>query len=296
MNWLTHLLHAVGKMLGGAAAVAAAATGGPGGPVATGSISAGMQAGPSCVTRTMQPGDLATVYFSVVNPNHSGWEKLDMSADRNGSALAADLTPPRSWLTLPGPQWVGPGASARVPVTVTVPSGARRGRYGATVIVTAYAPQSGGSGTQVAFGAGAGAFLEFSVGVSAPPAAFCTGRRDTYWRTWPRLPVCRPGQVPVEGRQAMCRVLPLPPPVASARDCRMSSGKWARYIRQLERAGRRYAHNASAYLGDAHCTVGGHMLNTASYNRRTGAYRSTGGGAPRFTEGQIQDARPAVGP
>ena len=251
-----------------------------------GSVSAGMQPGPVCITQTAHPGNS---YSAPVSVTGNGTLRLSVQqiGPPAGPPYPADGRPlPASWVSFTGTSQV----------TVSVPAGARPGRYGASLVVTNYGSGGGGSGTHVALGAAAATWLEVSVGVSPPPRAFCEGLRPTYWPSYPLPPLCKHNRPPLQGRQVVCRYLPLPPPVASAKNCGWSNGKYRRYIRQLELAGQRYAHNRNAYLGDAHCIVGGHTLNTASYNHRSGAYRSPGGGAPRFKRGQIQDARPAAGP
>jgi hypothetical protein len=146
-------------------------------------------------------------------------------------------------------------------VTVTVPAGAHRGRYGALLSVTAYGHPSG-SGDQVGFGAAAGAWLEVSVGVSPPPRAFCNGSRPTYW---PYVPVnwCKPG-APVS-RANPCTPRPLMPPAASARTCHMTTAAWASYLAMLRRGN---------HLRDAHCYWHGHLYQTRAYYESQHIYRN----------------------
>lgn len=267
MNFFHHVLHAIAAVF----ATAAALGGGPGGPVATGSISAGIQAGPACITHTMHPGDTASTMISVVNPNRTGWEKLDMSQQTVLPIYIIQYAAPKSWVTLsaPGPgNWVGPGRSARVTATVTVPGNARPGRYTALPTVTAYAPGQLG-GQRVAFGSAAATGLVFSVGVSAPPRAFCRGERPTYWPAPVLLPPC-PGSVN-PGRVHMCRQLPLPPPAVSAAACHMTPRAWRQYMAQLRLThSQRFAH---CYTGPPGPYGTSNKLNRMSYYRSTGDYR-----------------------
>jgi hypothetical protein len=251
-------------------------------------------AGPVCIKQTAQPGNSYTVTANIVNAGGAP-AKIDLSTNPVvgqpvGPPYPAGGHPiPRSWVTVSGPYNVAAHATARAPLTIGIPAGARRGRYGTMLYATTYGTP-GASGNQVAFGAGAGVYLQLSVGVSPPPRAFCTGQRDSYWPQDPPFTVCKPHQPP--GRLGVCRVLPLPPPVANARNCHETRAQWAAYMHQLRLGGIRYAHgNPRAYLYAAHCFVDGRILNTAIYYEHTGMYR--------YADGQhssVMNARPVNNP
>jgi hypothetical protein len=233
--------------------------------------------GPVCVTQSAQPGKSYTVPANVVNATGST-AQLDLATDPGIGPPAGPPYPvgghpiPRSWVTLSGPYTIGGQSTVPAPVTVNVPPGTLPGRYGTTLEAHSFGvPGSGGD--QVAFGGGAGTWLEISVRESPPPRAFCTGQRQTYWPWSPPLPVCQYGEPPMLGRQPWCRVLPLSPPVFSATACGWTHQQMLAYLGQLKAAGRRYAHNSGAYLADAHCVVHGHILNRQAFYRGTGWYR-----------------------
>jgi len=95
----------------------------------------------------------------------------------------------------------------------------------------------GSGGDQAAFGGGTGTWLEISVQESPPPRAFCTGQRQAYWPWNPPLPVCHYGEPPMLGRRPRCRVLPLSPPVFSAKACGWTRHQMQAYLGQLRAAG-----------------------------------------------------------
>jgi hypothetical protein len=217
-----------------------------------GSVSAGMQAGPVCITQTAHPGNSYSAPVSVV-----GNGTMHLSAEQIGPPAGPPYPEgghplPASWLSYSGTSQV----------TVSVPGNAKPGRYGALLVATNYGGGGNGSGTQVALGAAAGTWLEVSVGVSPPPRLFCTGQRPTYW---PYVPVnwCKPG-IPVS-RAAPCTARPLHPPVASAKHCHMTHAAWSAYMGQLALGG---------FQRDAHCYVNGELLNTLAYYKSTHAYRN----------------------
>lgn len=221
---------------------------------AAGSVSAGMQAGPVCIEQTARPG---SSYTAPVHVTGSGRLSVQQIGPPAGPPYPAGGFPlPKSWVSFGGTS----------SVTVNVPGNARPGRYGAVLTLTNTGGGSG-AGDQVAFGAAAGTWLEMSVGVPPPPKAFCAGQRPTYWAPPARAPVCKPGQSPGRPGMPACRLLPLPPPVASAKNCHMTRASWRQYMRQLALGG---------YQKDAHCYVNGTLLNTRAYYRSTGQYRWPG--------------------
>jgi len=219
-----------------------------------GSVSAGMQPGPVCITQTASPGNSYSAPVSAV-----GNGNLSLSVEQIGPPAGPPY--PAGGRPLPA-SWVSFSGDSQV--TVNVPGNARPGRYGALLVATNYGSGGSGNGDQVALGAAAGTWLEVSVGVSPPPKAFCTGQRPTYWPWVPLKPACKDGQPPLQGQQAVCRVLPLPPPVASARHCHMTRAAWHAYMGQLALGG---------FQRDAHCYVNGVLLNTRAYYKSTGLYR-----------------------
>jgi hypothetical protein len=289
-GFLKHLVHAVVVVVTGTAAAAS----GIAHPAGT-NVSAGMQAGPVCVTSTAQPGNSYTEPVSVVNAGN-GWEKLDLSIQQINGEQGPSYEPrhaplywlPRSWVSLGSPGWVRPGHTASTQVTINVPGNARAGRYDTSLVVTAYA-RPGGGGNQVAFGAAAATSLDISVGAPPPRQAFCQGMGLVgYWPWVPPLPVCRAGQVPLRGQQAVCRVLPLPPPVANRKNCHYTRAQWAQ-VMQMMGHGKRDQYGR-LMRQDIWCAVNDRILNTASYYRRTGMYRYAG------QPGPVIDARPVSNP
>jgi hypothetical protein len=308
MGWFHSFVHAVAKVIGIGAAAAAMATGGPPGAVATGSVSAGMQAGPACVTRTLQPGQSASVAVSVVNPTrgkHGGYERLDMGVENLPDLDTPQYSTPRSWIsfTVPGTRgWVAAHSSATSTFTVHVPLGAERGRYGFMSTVTAYGRTSGtaregtppGHNVHVSttFGSAATTTFEFSVGVPPPRRAFCEGSGTvSYWAPDPQAPICHGDQAP--GRLGTCRAgPPAAPPVASAKNCHWSRARWQQLAEQERLARKRYG---PRYGGTGmHCEIGpggpfgsyaGTELGNERYYRfeqRIGTLRRTGAPA-RFS-------------
>jgi hypothetical protein len=284
-GFLKHIVAAI-------AAIGATATG-IAHPAGT-NASVGMQAGPVCVTSTAQPGASYTEPVSVKNSGN-GWEKLDLSIQQINGEQGPSYEPrhapldwlPRSWVSLGSPGWVQAGHSASTQVTIHVPGDAARGRYETSLEVSEYAQATHGRGVTVALGASATTTLDISVGAPPPRRAFCRGLGLVgYWPWVKPLPVCKHAV-----RVALCRVLPLPPPVANARNCHLvrkgtpaqEAAAWAAYLDQLR---------PGNDLNDAHCIVDGRFLNTAAYYARTGMYRDPLGGQ----HGPLANARPVTGP
>jgi hypothetical protein len=253
-------------------------------------------AGPVCVTQTAQPGTTVTVTANVVNGGKAP-AKIDLSTDPVVGQPVGPPYPdgghpiPKAWVGVSGPYKVGAGATIRAPVTIHIPAGAH-GRYGTMLYAINYGSATGidhGKKVTIGFGGGAGVYLQMSVGVSPPPRAFCTGQRDSYWPWDPPLPVCKSGQVPLRGQQAVCRVLPLPPPVANRRNCHYTRAQWAQVMQMMGHGTDQYGR---PMWQDIWCVVNGRILNTASYYRRTGMYRFAGA----HQSGPVLGARPANNP
>jgi hypothetical protein len=163
----------------GALNLAAAAVLSAGFPAAPASVGVGIQANPVCLAAAAQPGHgypLGTVY--VVNTG-SGSESVSLKAETPFNGLKGQHVPP-SWVGFGYPRLLlvigqdsvslGAGQSAYIPVTVSVPAGARPGMYGADLVAGTVAAAPSGSGGHAVFGAGAETDLEFAVAPGPPPS------------------------------------------------------------------------------------------------------------------------------
>ena len=170
---------------------------------------AGISAQPVCGAG-LQPGHAAALSpVTVANPGSAAESiTLAVAPVPPGLRLAGRGYPvPPSWIRVGYPRllWVGqhsvrlgPGASAALPVSVSVPAGARRGAYVAELAAVAGTSQAPGA----ALGAAAGTYLIFTVGERVPdwpPSLLGLG----CWTA--------PGQ-PVGWQQWSGSTMPAPPP------------------------------------------------------------------------------------
>jgi len=145
---------------------------------AAASSGAGIGAAPVCLGTPLQPGhayqmdaDGLTPGVLVTNPGSSG-EDLSLTVTRAPGQLPARAVP-AGWVSFDYGKtlgiWarhsisLGAGGSATVPVTVSVPAGARAGTYAGGLAAQSVAGDGG-----VQLGAGAATLLVFTVGISKP--------------------------------------------------------------------------------------------------------------------------------
>lgn len=198
-------------------AIVAAAVAGSGPALAApagGTAGAAIEAAPVCLGKAMEPGHSYQMATDGLTPGAmiantgSGSEDLVLSVGPQQWQLPGYPVPAR-WVSFGYPKTLlvipqhhislAAGASATVPVTVSVPAGARAGTYVAGLIVST----SGGTGG-VQLGAAAETMLAFTVGVPRPDwsAAQIAGAGNC----WVPEPKLTPWQ------QAMGTSYPDPPP------------------------------------------------------------------------------------
>lgn len=123
----------------------------------------GIQAPPVEATAPIEPG--ATVHLGSVYVVNTGSDRATVEVHVE-AAIA-----PGSGRTVPG-EWVsfgsndvalGPNADAWIPVTLSIPAGAARGRYAGRIVAGTTAP-AGTGGTGSSLGAAAATELLFTVG------------------------------------------------------------------------------------------------------------------------------------
>ena len=146
-------------------------------------VGAGVSLAPVCERTPIQPGGSATIQpgLTFVNTGngdeHVSVAVQQLSADSWFHRIAYPV--PRSWVSVSYPRelWVipqhsvdvHPGGHASLPVTITVPAGARRGAYAALLDAGAGQPTTGQPGVTGNLGAAGMSWLFFLVGVSQPP-------------------------------------------------------------------------------------------------------------------------------
>lgn len=174
----------------------------PGHP-AGGTAGVGISADPVCAAAPLQPGH-ATV-FPAVTVTNTGTTSGNITVRAEPVGVQQELyrhgyTIPASWVSVTYPRHLfvftqhsvnlKPGTSANVPVSVTVPSGARPGAYVADLVASESADGSGASGVEAHLAAGAATYLLFTVGIrqpSWPPRllGLCWGPTPGHYAPWP---------------------------------------------------------------------------------------------------------------
>ena len=144
---------------------------------------AGVSLAPVCERTPIQPGGSATIgpgfFFTNIGngDEHVSVTVQQLSTHSWFHGIAYPVPP--SWVSVSYPPelWVvpqhsvdvHPGGHARLPVTITVPAGARRGAYAALLDAGAGQPDAGQPGVTGNLGAAGMSWLFFLVGVSQPP-------------------------------------------------------------------------------------------------------------------------------
>jgi hypothetical protein len=135
-------------------------------PMADASIGVGVQASPvrlGSAALTGQSYALPSVYVSDTGTQP---ESVAVSVDRLSTGHGRSV--PQSWVRATGPAVrLSPHQGAQIPLQLTVPSGAKPGRYLSDIVVTA---SPGASAGHVNLGVAAATPLEFTVRQGAPPS------------------------------------------------------------------------------------------------------------------------------
>jgi hypothetical protein len=142
------------------------------------SVGVGISGFPACLPVPAQPGHSYVLHVSVVNTG-SGGESISIQTGPPVNGLKGIAVPPQ-WVSFGYPKLLGiigqgsvslsPGQQASVPVTVSVPAGAKPGLYGANLVAGAMSAPSPGGGGQAVLGAAAEDDLEFAVAPGKAPS------------------------------------------------------------------------------------------------------------------------------
>jgi hypothetical protein len=134
-------------------------------PAADASVGVGVQATPVRLGGVARAGGSYSLPSVYVLDTGTQAEAISVRVERMPGATGLGV--PASWVRGTGPGLrLSPHQSARIPLQLVVPGGARRGRYLAAVVVTGSAGASVGRAN---LGVAAATVLEFTVAPGAPP-------------------------------------------------------------------------------------------------------------------------------
>ena len=146
-------------------------------PAAQASVGVGVQASPVRLGNVAHAGgSYALPPVFVVNTGTQS-EKISVRVERLSKGPGRAVPP--SWVQATGPGvQLSPRQSARIPLELVVPGGAKPGRYLSDVVVAGSAVISAG---QANLGVAAATRLEFSVAPGLPPGVFPFGPSWMWW-------------------------------------------------------------------------------------------------------------------
>lgn len=134
------------------------------------SVGVGVQAGPVQLAGGAHPG--GTYSLPPVYVQNTGTEPESVTIRIERISPGTGRTVPRAWIHVSGlPSSLGPGQSARIPLSLVVPAAARPGRYFSDVVAMGSAALTAGSAH---LGVAAATDLEFRVVPGAVSAAWFT--------------------------------------------------------------------------------------------------------------------------
>jgi hypothetical protein len=137
-------------------------------PAAQASVGVGVQAAPVRLGNVARAGGSYALPAVYVVDTGTQDESISVRVERRHGEAGRDV--PASWVRDTGPGLrLSPHQSARVPLELVVPGGAKPGRYLSDIIVSGSAVTSVGRAN---LGVAAATALEFSVTPGAPPAPF----------------------------------------------------------------------------------------------------------------------------
>jgi hypothetical protein len=146
-------------------------------PAAQASVGVGVQASPVRLGNVAHAGgSYALPPVFVVNTGTQS-EKISVRVERLSKGTGRAVPP--SWVQATGPAvQLSPRQSARIPLELVIPGGAKPGRYLSNVVVAGSAVISAG---QANLGVAAATRLEFSVAPGLPPGVFPFGPSWMWW-------------------------------------------------------------------------------------------------------------------